>query len=598
MRLPLIALLAWGCLLPVMAESIEEWADAAPKAKVAFTAWDGDLPQASDNEAVAHRLAQKFYGYLDLSGLPPDAFPIQLRIYYDPIKSDDVSPGLPGTLSQPSVTSPLGSELVTEEVIVASLSEGRAVPVWIEPAPMQERLRFDNAQESVRAEILDRSGRLSARLIIGASRLSTQRPQALLINTPSARASFVRGGYVNISEATKLVPDSFALNGVDAVWIDSQTASDPALTAAFWQEVILGGTKVVGASADIAALSRRLGLTSGQSSVIVGGLIAADSPESFASSQGSLQPAYDLQVLVDGPNPFSFAASLGGMMHHELLVFSLGYLVVFLVLQALVVFGGFYFFRGPTRVWIWLVIPAFALSYSIVGVALSHLLVHARSDSRLTQVELMRENWSRVLLFTDVEQINLQEHQAKLDLNANSRPFLGSNLNILVSSNPSAQFYHDASGARFSFRCESAAEVAAHVRSTISDSPPCTLNGDGKIEPADDFSGAWLWDGSQWHDLGALLGHRPVDWKAARIIHPHNSNPAAEIISFGEDSSFPRVLEPLLNEPALENIGRAGDAVFLGAKSVRAVPLHEGKGDRLETRRVVAYQFHLAGGSR
>jgi hypothetical protein len=283
------------------------------------------------------------------------------------------------------------------------------------------------------------------------------------------------------------------------------------------------------------------------------------------------------------------------MMHHELLTFSVWYLVVFVVLQVAVIVGGFALLQGSNRVWIWLVTPGFALLYAVVGVALSYCVVHARSDSQLSEIELVREGWTQAVLFTNLEQIDLQDHHAVLDLPPDSRPFFSGDLNTLVSTQSRAIFYHDTSNARLELYCTSAAQTSAHVRSLIKAVPPCDLLGDGQLNPDREFVGAWFWDGSQWHDLGPLVKDHPVEWKMKSVIHPPDWIMRNRYMFLGDDSSFPGVLGPLLSHVTLESIAEAGDGLFIGAERVSTVPLHGDKNDRVATRRIVAYQFHLSG---
>jgi hypothetical protein len=86
--------------LAVRGETMREWLDAAPKADIAFTPWDGDLSSVIDPHNPATPLLQGFYGTLDLSRLPAEVFPIKLRLVYDAPASGDIAAGSPGGLSR------------------------------------------------------------------------------------------------------------------------------------------------------------------------------------------------------------------------------------------------------------------------------------------------------------------------------------------------------------------------------------------------------------------------------------------------------------------------------------------------------------------
>lgn len=586
------------CVLPALTrgETLSAWLNTAPKADVVFTPWDGDLPSAQDNGRSSKHLAQHFYGYLDCSRIPATAFPVRLRLLYDPISSNDSIVNRPGAPSQLDDAATVGAGAVREERVLDSPQTSGAIPIWTAFSSVFPQLTY-NAQESVRAEILDRDGALVARYAIGASRLGNDDSSVLVVNAPGGDQSFIGKGYQSVANVVRLVPDSYALTGVDVIWIDSATAANPAYTDAFWQQVVLGGTTVAGLPNDIANLTARLTLKPGQP-VLLGGFVSANSPAEFNEARGGHRQVY-LNVHVDpAADPFSFSVVLGLAMHQELLWFSMIYLGVFVALQALVIAIAFIGLRGSKRVWLWVVVPGVALLYAVGGIVFAHFAVRAQSDSHLTQLEFRRQGWTGGVLLSHLDQIDLSERETRLDLSPSSRPYLSVNSFWKFSPGAGSLFSDGSNGSTFSFHPPAGFRTGTDVRTLLDDLPVAVDTAEGGIKPMDTFSGAWLWDGSDWHNLGPLYrGGQPVDWtqKPMTLISPENwpsgCYPAHEM----QDTSFPSALAPLLNHQRLEAMRAAGDGLFLGVKAISDVKLESGRDDSVASRRVVVYQFRLKG---
>jgi hypothetical protein len=575
-------------------ETVREWVNTAPKAEITFALWDGDLPATDYNRDGALPLSQGFYGYLDLSHLPADAFPIKLRLLYDAPIADDVASSHPGILSQLKDTASAGPGLVVEETYFASPSDAQAVPVWNAPLPVPQLLGY-NYQESVRAEIQSRNGTLLGRLLIGASAPPWGRPHAVLVNTPGANQAFAKASYRTVAEVKRLVPDSYAYANVDTIWIDAASASDPTLSDAFWQQILLGGTTVAGRPDEIGILAKRLGLTPNEP-VLTGGLVAAESPEAFTQAQGQVRDLSGNFIQVNGANPFALSAIMGAEMHRQLLHFSEFYLGIFLVLQTIVIIAAFLCLRGTRRVWLWLVVPGFAFIYTVAGIALSHVMVQARSDGRLEQVELRREGWPQALLLTHLKEISLADRETVLDLPSGSRPFIPLPADFFPSRPYVTSFFrHDADMTRLTVHSRPATKIAADIRSLLSSKPPCEFSADGMLNARRNFSGAWLWDGANWHDLGRLYQGQQIYWKTFRIIQPSTSMTGRVVWDEQGDDDFPSTLKPLLNDDTLKALSSAGEGLFLGVEPVADVQIENAVNDRMASRRVVAYQFHMKG---
>lgn len=599
MRVLLLALLFLSGALATRGETVREWVNTAPKANITFTKWDGDLPSTDDNGNGATHLPQGFYGYLDLSQLPPDAFPIKLRLIYDTPFPDDISSSLSGQLSQLKDSAPTGSGLVVIETIYSTASDVRAVPVWNAPLPLRHPQGYGNQQESVRAEIQTRTGSLAGRLLIGASAPAWFHARAVLVNAPGANQPFAKNSYRSVAEVKQLVPESITYLNVDTIWIDSTAAADPQLSDSFWQQVLLAGTTIAGHPTDIALLTKRLGLAANEP-ILLGRLVSADSPEAFTSSQGPISVVSNVPLEHIGSfNPFAFSVIVGKAMHAQLLSFSEFYLGIFLVLQTVVIVAGFLFLRGAARVWLWLIIPAFALIYTVAGITLAHLVIQSRSEGRLAQVELQVEGWPQGLLFTHLEQISLADHETVLDLPPDSFPFNPHSADDYYASNVNAtfSFYHSADPTRLTVHAQPATRFAADVRSFIDAQPPCDLDGNGTLSILRPFSGAWVWDGASWHNLGPLSRGQKINISLQPIINPHTEMSGRYCLEGQEEDDFPSTLKPLLDRDTLSALSSAGQNLFLGVEPVANVKLENSADDHVESRRVVAYQFHSSGGA-
>ena len=597
MRSLLLALLFSCAALDSRGETVREWVEAAPKANLTFTRWDGDTPTADDNRADAIRLPQGFYGYLDLSQLPPESFPVKLRLIYDTPFSDDLNSSQPGHLNQLKDSAPADPGSVVIEYDYAAPSDAQAVPVWNTPLPLRHSLNYNDQMESVRAEVQSRSGALLGRRLIGVTSPTRLRPRAVLINAPGANEVFAQYSYRSVGEARRLVPDGITYLTVDTIWIDAATAADPQLSDAFWQQVLLAGTTVAGHPDDIALLTKRLGLAANEP-VLLGRFVSNQSPEEFGSQQGSVNITNVSVEHIGGINAFAFTEIVGREMHSQLLGFSEFYLGVFVFLQAAVIVVGFLRLRGAVRVWLWLIVPCFALAYTVAGIALAHVLVQSRSEGRLAQVELQVEGWPKALLFTHLEQISLGDRETVLDLPPDSFPFNPrSSDNYGGMPNATFSFHRAADASELTTHAHPGTRFSADTRSIIAAKPPCDLDAKGMLTVSRPFSGAWLWDGATWRELGPLYAGQKVDVNSTRMIHPSTGFKGRFISTGDDEEDFPSLLKPLLDSDTLDAFSFSRQNLFLGVEPVDDVMLENSSRDQVESRRVIAYQFHSSGGT-
>jgi hypothetical protein len=604
MRLLLIAIFAFCVPLAIRGETLREWVDAAPHADISFTPWDGDFPSVNSNRQGYPNLPQGLYGYLDLSRLPVDVFPIEVRLIYDAPTSEDAVVSVPGTPTEMKDTDPVGSGSVVEKIVISTAAEAHSIPVWNSPLPLRHE-DFSYPGESARAEIRSSTGTLVGRLPIGASAPLIVRPRAVLVNTPAAHQAFSNGNYNYLAEVKRLIPDSYAFARVDTIWIDAATAADTRLSDAFWQQVLLGGTTVAGNPADIGLLEKRLNLNPNEP-VLLGGLVAADSPETFILDQGRLVATSSAALINVKDSPFFFSIQLGEAMHRELLRYSEYYLGIFVILQVTVIVVAFRRLRGTRRVWLWLVVPGSAVAYTLAGIALAHLAVRARSDGGLSQVELRREGWPQSVVLANFQEINLADQETVLQLPVDSRPFIPSpNYYSVANWAATFLFSHDSGTGQLTIHTQPATRVEANVRSVYNSIQPFEIASDGTLKPRQVFSDAWFWDGANWRSLGQILPNTNVDWKTAPFVHPSLASSDRLFWDGRQEDNFPSVLKPLLSDATLRALSAAGDGLFLGVQSVEdrwspsatRVQVQPCPNDRISSRHVIAYQFHLNGGT-
>jgi len=596
MRTLLLAAVFLCAPLATRGETIREWISKAPQADITFTPWDGDVADANGNRDGYKMLVQGFYGYVDLSRLPASAFPIKLRLLYNVPGPGDSVIDNPGQASQLDTRSPVGEEAAVDETQVPTPAEARALPVWSAPLSLRAKYGMTTMTESVRAEVMDHSDRVIGRLSIGASSTWWGSPRAILVNTPGGREAFSKGGYTSIGDVKRLVPESYAFIGIDAIWIDSSAATDPALTDSFWQQVLLNGTTVAGPVEDVSVLAQRLGLTVNQPG-LPGRLEAAETPEAFIEHQGQLRPGSGFFVNVNGEaNPFAFQTKVGTNMHRQLLSFSEAYLGMFLVLQTVVIVIAFTCLKGPRRVRLWFYVPCFAIGYTLTGIVLAHLAIPKRVEVFLPEVELIKQGWPQALLLTHLEEIRLAEHETVVKLPPGSRPFPNRSGYDPAAYGITYTFFHSPELARLTLQTLPATRLSVDTRSLLAAQPPCEATPDGKLRALRDFSTVWLWDGSQWRDLGPQQKGQISDWQSARIIHPMSSFHGRAFRDGLADEVFPAALKPLfVFNTAKEGqpVGLGLHGIFIGIGKAADVEIEDTSASEIATRRVVAYQFQL-----
>jgi hypothetical protein len=594
-HLTLLAALFIG-VVAARAETMQQWVNAAPPSEVGFTPW-----QSSTNTyGEGLRLAQGVYGYVDLSKIPASEFPIRARLLYTPAQpnrpDNEVAFNSTHSYGMPAADAMALPPRYVDETTINSPNEATALPVWNSPFIFNRSpaVQFESQMESVRLEVLGESGTVLARQLIGSSAWNQMLQRAVVVNAPELAGAFHDAGIEAIA-VPGLVPDDFALINVETVWIDSTALQDPALTDAYWRRVLLGGTTVAGHPEDIAALATRLAINPSET-VLNGRLVSCSTPDDLRAAVKWKQERGNGPVLATDDNPFYFSSAVGHDMNLELISFSRWYLGIFLVLQAGLIFFAFTQLRGQRRVWLWLVVPLFAILYSIAGTVLASLFVHHRAEAAIDQIERQREGWPEAQVITEFSHINIGGGGTSVHFPLDSRPTYLATDTRLPDPGADLIFRREASDAQLLTSPSPGRKMQTFVRSWIPARAPILATPDGKITPQRAFSGAWLWNGTNWVDLGTLQAGKPVAIDAADNVQPGTWNIGPNRVwqtYYDERTDFPGFLKPLLLPSATSALTDLQESIFFGVEAASDYTFDQASSYLVKSRRVVAYQFHL-----
>jgi hypothetical protein len=81
------------------------------------------------------------------------------------------------------------------------------------------------------------------------------------------------------------------------------------------------------------------------------------------------------------------------------------------------------------------------------------------------------------------------------------------------------------------------------------------------------------------------------------MIHPSTGFKGRFIPTGDDEEDFPSMLKPLLDSDTLDAFSFSRQNLFLGVEPVDDVMLEDSSRDQVESRRVLAYQFHSSGGT-
>jgi hypothetical protein len=587
-------------LASARAETMQQWVDAAPKADVVFTPWQpAENHNQSDETGTSLRLSQGLYGYLNLAKLPAAEFPLRVRLLYNLTAADSVTTDAQN-LARPKPGVKVETPRFVEERRVNSPGDAGAVPVWNAPYETRRwQSPFEQNEEVVRLEVVGQGGTVLARQTLGASARDKTVRRSLAVNSPDVMDSFQQNAYDASANVASLAPDDYTLANVNLIWIDHGVTVDPALTDAYWRRVLLGGTTVAGKADDIGALANRLGLNPNEP-VVSGRLLACDSSADMfkddrveSNNPNGVTTNSALKIATE-TNPFYFSVVISQDMNAQLVSFSRWYLGIFIVLQAVLIFFAFAKVRGARRVWLWLIIPLFAILYALGGAFLAHFLVSDRAEAMIDQIEQQHAGWPEALVLTHLSHVDLVAPGWAVHLPADSRPATFIDTEYVPDAEADVTFQHgDASGSLLSFTALPARREMAYVRSWIPASAPIEMSVDGKAVTAKrGFKGAWLWDGTGWRDLGPLQLGQTVALANAKMFSPGIVR-AQGYRAWEDFNDFPGFLKPLLTPAATTALQGVNECLFFGVGKTADCTFDGVPPDRLYSRRVVAYQFPL-----
>jgi hypothetical protein len=357
----------------------------------------------------------------------------------------------------------------------------------------------------------------------------------------------------------------------------------------------MGGTTVAGPPEAIEPLRARLGLGVDEPA-LTGRLVSAASANEAASACPYTNYGYPELRIASADDPFYFSANVGKEMNAHLAAFSFGYLAVFLVLQAIVVYIAFTQVKGARRVWLWLIIPVFALVYALAGTLLARAILREHAVAVIDQIEQQRQGWPEALVMTALSQLNLRDAGWSADFPADSRPFLFGT-NYTRSSDTPRTFRRAASGCRLTFETAPGMIRSAYVRSWIPANAPVTAGQGGKLTAGRAFSAAWLWDGGAWRDLGPLARGQTFDPAAAKLINFGDVHPFMYRMWDSPRQDFPAPLVPLLTAANTKALQAQGEGLFIGLGETADIATEVVPEMETVSRLVLAYQFKLAGGT-
>ena len=588
-------------VVPLQAETMQQWVDAGPQADVTFSPWQ---PSANTNSEDLP-LAQGIYGYIDLSKLPPAEFPIRARLLYTPAQDFSSTQHTRFSIPNRYAVLPDGaiatSPRYVEETTIDSPEGARALPIWNSPfifrQPLTSAPQSDSEMENVRLEVIGQSGTLLARRLIGASTWNRLELRAVVISSSdtifnSQRARALQDNGAEAILAPSLVPDDFALINVGSIWIDSSTVSDPALTDAYWRRVLLGGTTVAGNPGDIAALAARLGVNPTEM-VLNGRLLPCTTPADLRDGTKWHSHQATPRVIAKEDDPFYLSVVVGKAMNLQLISFSRWYLGIFLVLQVVLIIVAFTKVRGQHRVWLWVIVPLFAILYALGGALLAVFFVHYRAEAMIDQIERQREGWPEAQVITAFSHLNLDGKGTSARFPADSRPVFLVGAPRYPDPGADVVFRRDDAGSQLETFPLPAKMEEMFVRSWVPARAPILMASDGRITSQRSFSGAWFWNGASWADLGPLQAGQSVALDAAKPINPGWWNIGSLRVWAEYFNDFPGFLKPLFLSENSDALTAQGESIFFGVEPGSDYTIDHASSYLVNSRRVVAYQFHL-----
>jgi hypothetical protein len=507
-------------------ETYHEWEDSVPNPTTfSFKKWlPPQLTQYNINNgnfSLFDSPTGHLFGHLDFFSFPAQDFPLRVRFLYYRIGASSVNDTPNENISPPQDwTSPIGylaenasiGELLeSREVQVKSAVEGTAVPVW---SIRFQTGRFNSESPvdpySVLIEVESHDGTILARRRLIEAVSGATEPKACLAKANSGAETYLEP-LTNLATADSLPLDERLYEYVKVLWLDDFTLQDATkYTDSFWRKAFLSGTTVLGHASEVQALAQRLGISPNQR-ILQGGLWSVENPTiDFSAtlksnSDDGAQGQYSLD-LKKGQNPFQNPFDFGKRRTRELLRFSIGFLVTFILFEAAIIIGSLFFLPGHRRVLRWLLIPLSAIVYTAIGLVVVHFVVDFRPETLVLQYVDSVEGWPESLVRTDVTRLSFADERASFSTKALADfDRLGGDLNscpeLSSQSDDKTVFSIAQRYGRFS---------GARIRYWLPASSPCHILANREIVATRPLQGAWIWNGETWRNLGPMDPGKPV----------------------------------------------------------------------------------------
>jgi hypothetical protein len=525
----LTALLFLCCAVGLRSETYADWMRAVPnQSATPFTDWIAPEVVGSNVNDEGHSLfsapGSSLFGHVDLSSLPPAEFPLKVRFYYRHLDPAAVISDQNGShLQVPHWTSPLGllapggplGELIeSREFGLATPAESTAVPVWAITFSnnMGRGMQLGNAY-SVLLEVAGRDGTLLVRRRLIEGVYESGRSNVMLARNDSDGESHLKPlGYILGANNLPVEPAFYA--DVKVLWLDDVTLHDSRFSDDFWRQILIGGTSIVGHDVPVAELARRLGIDPHQR-VLQGGLWSIDAPGFDLAEQmkSSFDGRYYLKLGTDeNPfrNPFDFARKRDNQLRN----FSIGFLLIFVLFESIVIISSFSILSGPRRVLRWLLVPFSAIVYTVLGFVVVHFVVDFRPDVQVIREIDSVEGWPESLVQSNITRLGFEDAAATLTAPAQAG-FNGSEFD--GESAPHTMVQQD-DKTTFSVRQHYGRFANFSIRYRVQNESPMKLTAFREIISTNDLSGAWVWDGKVWRNLGPLRAGEAVSIERAKIV--------------------------------------------------------------------------------
>ena len=604
-------------LLPLSAhsETYEQWQAGAPhQVPVGLTAWiaPATIPNQLNGEQYITFAPPPgcLFGNLDLSHFSPSDYPLKVRVVYRAIPRESFSPVSSDLSPNPAWTTTLhfikpnaslGPVLAVHESDVATPAEMNSVPVWnlsgIETPAGPE----SSGVYSLLVEIAGRNGDILARQrLVEAVHPSSGNPTygyfiggKLVLYLPHTGAeayleTMKQFGSLTAASELPLEP-SFYLS-VSVMWLDSGTLHDPRYDDAFWRRIFLAGVTVIGRGPDVSQLAARLGFVPDQPA-LYGGLWSVDTPNrdlaTYIRDYNSSYGPYAVEI-PGNENPFTRAYHLGVRQPTQLMRYSCGFLLGFIVFELAVLFGGGHVFSGPRRVWRWGLVPVSALAYTIVGLLLIHYVVDFRPEVEITDEIRTVDGWTDGQVITTFLRMGLDARVVTLTAPAQT------DFNLRTSTSFTDFFTWRSESTESSVTtCQSYGRVlTSAAERQVAAEIPCHVTADRKIEAARPLTGAWVWDGRVWRNLGPMQPGHPLSISDAPVVLDPVSDPDRTLTS--SDDRLPEAVV-LMTSPSYTHRLMGSDIGLFLAIDPQAGPEHIDDESMSEVHRytLLVHQFKL-----